>query len=219
MPPPLTSNPDLLETLLRTRLTDELGDTALAAELGSILFQETLIYQAPERPVEGARLVLAFTFGNRMLPNGNRAPGPVNEALAEIAAQLHRRTGAAILAQWEVAEALGPDIQVTPIYPARDQRGEPIYFGTQPAAAEMFRLADTSGPALVVAFADHLRRAVMAARANGFDAYAPAGITMPSTYDPESGQAWCRTRLGYLLHDLMLRLADRRAAIVGAPWI
>ncbi len=35
---------------------------------------------------------------------------------------------------------------------------------------------------------------------------------------PNSGQAWCRCRLAYLLHDIMLRVAERRAEFVGAGW-
>ncbi len=110
---------------------------------------------------------------------------------------------------------------VTPIYPRRDARGEPVYLGTAMVATEIAaRLGppDTIGPIGVVAFADHQQRAVMAAQRLGFDARAPAGLPMPNQYDPQSGQAWCRSRLGYLLHDIMLRVADRRAAIVGSSW-
>lgn len=207
---------------LADHLAAELGDAGLAGTLARSLADQVLTFRAPERPVAGAALILAFTFGNRMLPSGNREPGPVNVALARIAAELCRETGAPVVAQWEVAEALPealpPGISVTAIYPLRDSRGEPRYLGTQPTANEMRRLSGTAAPVLVVAFADHLWRAVTAARRSGFDAWAPAGVAMPSEYDPESGQAWCRSRPAYLLHDLMLRLADLRDQAVGAPW-
>ena len=41
---------------------------------------------------------------------------------------------------------------------------------------------------------------------------------MPDVYDPQSGQAWCRDRLAYLLHDIMIRITERRAAVVGTIW-
>ena len=70
----------------------------------------------------------------------------------------------------------------------------------------------------IVAFADHLYRCVATCRRLGFDAYAPDGVAMPAEYDPESGQAWCRDRIAYLLHDIMIRITERRAAVVGALW-
>ncbi len=74
--------------------------------LAGILLEETLSWRAPVIAPERITTVFAFTFGNRMLPNGNREPGPVNEAIAEVAATLHQRSGARIFAQWEVAAAL-----------------------------------------------------------------------------------------------------------------
>jgi hypothetical protein len=59
---------------------------------------------------------------------------------------------------------------------------------------------------------------VATARRLGFDAHAPDDLAMPCDYDPQSGQAWCRSRLAYLLHDMMIRLTERRAVAVGAGW-
>ncbi len=41
---------------------------------------------------------------------------------------------------------------------------------------------------------------------------------MPGAYDPQSGQAWCRDRQAYLLHDIMIRVTERRADVVGSSW-
>ncbi len=213
---------DPLNDRLAARLASQLHDAAMARELASILMQDALSWRPPEAAPERVRVILAFTFGNRILPNGNREPGPVNEALADCALELHRVSGAPVFAQWEVAEALhgriSPDA-LTPIFPSRDARGEPVYVGTAAVVAEIAaRIGDPSTVGLVgvVAFADHLFRAVATARRAGFDAWAAAGMTMPGDYDPNSGQAWCRSRLAYLLHDIMLRVADRRAGLVGA---
>jgi hypothetical protein len=57
---------------------------------------------------------------------------------------------------------------------------------------------------------------VATARRFGFDAYAPAGMAMPAVYDPMSGQPWCRSRAVYLLHDMMIRVTERRADVLRA---
>jgi hypothetical protein len=208
---------------LETQLQRELGDAGTAQALAAILREETLSWRAPAIAPERITTLLGFTFGNRMLANGNREPGPVNQALADIIAALQPRTGARVYAQWEVADALHgrvPPEMVTAINPGRDARGEPLYLSTGGVLEEIARQAapGTLGCVGVVAFADHLYRCVATARRLGFDAYAPDGIAMPAAYDPDSGQAWCRDRIAYLLHDIMIRITERRAAVVGAMW-
>ncbi len=209
---------------LTTALTTELDDPVLARELAAILVEDAVLWRAPELPPQGARAIFGFTFGNRMLANGNRVPGPVNEMLAELVCRLHRQTAAPVFAQWEIAEAVAgrvPPAALTAITPGRDARGEPVYLGTAQVVAEIAARTGApkeAGPVVIVAFADHLHRAVMTARRAGFDAHAPAGLAMPTAYDPDSGQAWCRSRRAYLLHDIMIRISERRAAVVGSGW-
>jgi hypothetical protein len=208
---------------LETHLLRELGDAATARDLAAIVLEETLSWRAPVIAPERITTVFAFTFGNLMLANGNREPGPVNHAIADVAASLHQRSGAPVFAQWEVAAALAgrvPDALVTAINPGRDTRGEPVYLSTSGVLEEIARVAEprSLGCVGVAAFADHLHRCVASARRLGFDAHAPDGIAMPDTYDKDSGQAWCRDRIAYLLHDIMIRITERRAAVVGAMW-
>ncbi len=205
---------------LAARLAAELGDGTVARELAAIVAADTLAWTAPTVAPRRVQTILGFTFGNRMEANGNRAPGPVNEALARLVARLAGETGAPVIAQWEVAEpvaVLAAGAKVTPIYPGRDGRGEPVYLSTLGVLEQIARETPPArlGVVGVVAFSDHMPRCVATARRLGFDAYAPAGYAMPSEYDPLSGQAWCRTRLLYLLHDVTLRLTERRAAMLG----
>jgi hypothetical protein len=205
-------------------LQQELGDAATAQTLAGIIEADTLSWRAPVIEAAQLKTIIAFTFGNRMLPNGNREPGPINLALANIVAELHRRTGARVFAQWEVADALRgsvPDALVVAINPGRDSRGEPVYLSTSGVVEAIVQQAGdpaSLGHVGIVAFADHLYRCVATCRRLGFDAYAPDGVAMPAEYDPESGQAWCRDRIAYLLHDIMIRITERRAAVVGALW-
>lgn len=201
---------------LATHLTAELGDAEAARRLADHLCKDALAWRPPAIAVGQIRSIFAFTFGNRMLSNGNREPGPVNEALADIAVTLHRATGAPVFAQWEIATAAGDRIgAITAINPRRDERAEPIYLSTGGVVEEIARLG-AAGPVGIVAFADHLYRAVTTSRRYGFDAYAPEGIAMPTAYDPQSGQPWCRGRVAYLLHDIMIRMTERRAALIQA---
>ena len=213
-----------LQSQIEAHLLNELDDPATAQALAAILLEDTLAWQPPSLAPEEFTTVFSFTFGNRMLPNGNREPGPVNEALADVVAALHARSAAHVFAQWEVAAALGnrvPASHVTAINPGHDARGEPVYLSTSGVLEEIARM--TGDPALlgsvgIVAFSDHMYRCVATARRLGFDAHAPAGIAMPSSYDAQSGQAWCRDRIAYLLHDIMIRIGERRAAHVGSVW-
>jgi hypothetical protein len=212
---------DLL-VAIETRLANELGDRATARALALALHEDALSWRPPEIDPGRIETIIAFTFGNRMLPNGNRAPGPVNEALADVAVQLHRQRGARIYAQWEVAEAIGPRVppeQVTPIYPGRDERAEPVYLSTSgvvSAVVAMQAERRAFGVVGVVGFADHLWRCVTTVRQFGLDGYAPQGIEMPREYDPRSGQPWCRSRLAYLMHDIMIRASERRGHLMGS---
>lgn len=205
---------------LTARLAQELGDPMVAGELAAMLDEDMLCWTAPTVAVARIRSLFGFTFGNRMAANANRVPGPVNEALAAVARRLHATTGAPILAQWEVAEAAGdlPDGVVTPIFPGRDERGEPVYLSTGGVLEGIARRRDPAsfGVVGIVAFSDHMARCVTTARRLGFDAYAPEGVAMPAEYDAQSGQAWCRDRLSYLLHDLMIRITERRAMAMAA---
>jgi hypothetical protein len=200
-------------------LTAELGDPADAAAFARFVQDDVLSWRAPVADVASFRTLLAFTFGNRMEPNGNRASGPVNEAIAAVAAEVQRRNGAVVYAQWEVAEplaALLPGATVIPIHPDRDARAEPVYLGTLMVIRRVVGLGGSAaalGTVGIIAFRDHLRRCVTTARALGLDAHAPEGITMPNRYDPLSGQPWCRNRLAYLLHDIAVGAAERRDAV------
>lgn len=212
---------DLLATI-ESHLAGELGDRATARVLADALREDALSWRAPEIDPTRIDTILAFTFGNRMLPSGNRAPGPVNEVLADIAVRLHRHKGARIYAQWEVAEAIGsrvPPKQVTPIYPGRDARAEPVYLSTSGVVSAVVAMqADPHalGVVGVVGFADHLWRCVATVRQFGLEAYAPGGVAMPCEYDAQSGQPWCRNRLAYLMHDIMIRASERRDRLMGA---
>jgi hypothetical protein len=125
----MTASDSFIERIA-AHLAGELGDRPTAETLARLLGDDALSWRAPQIAPQQIATILAFTFGNRMLPNGNREPGPVNEALGEVALRLHRQTGAPIYAQWDVAEAIGervPQGQLIATFPERDERAEPRY--------------------------------------------------------------------------------------------
>lgn len=217
----MTRSSTLIE-LVAAHLAGELEGQPPAEAIARMLAEDALSWRPPEVPAGQITTILGFTFGNRMQRNGNREPGPVNEALAEIVVRLHRETGAPAYAQWEVAQAVGdrlPPDKLVAIYPARDERAEPRYLSTAGVVDEIARSAGDPaalGTVGIVAFSDHAWRCVATARRRGLAASLPAGYPMPSEYDPLSGQPWCRSRLAYLFHDIAIRAAERRDALVEA---
>ncbi len=213
--------PDILTRQIAAELTQQLGDAAVAEALARIIGEDTLSWRAPEIAPRQVSTILAFTFGNRMHPNGNREPGPVNAALADIAVRLQQETGAPVYAQWEIAAAIGERLEqqkLIAIYPGRDERAEPVYLSTSGVVSETVQKAGdpaSLGRVGIVAVADHAWRCVTTARRFGLDAAMPAGYAMPAEYDPLSGQPWCRSRLAYLLHDMAIRLTERRGALIA----
>jgi hypothetical protein len=210
-----------LGKLLATRLEAELGDPEVAGALAAILAEDALAWRAPVIGLASVKTIIGFTFGNRMLANGNREPGPVNEALADLALRLHEATGAPIRAQWEVAEPLAgrlPAGMVTPIHPTRDARAEPLYLSTGGVIEAIIARAggaEAVGPVAVVAQRDHAWRCVALCRRHGLGAGVVEGWELPAGYDALSGQPWTRSRLAYLLHDLHCRALDRRDALLA----
>jgi hypothetical protein len=212
-----------LETLLAEHLAAELDDRETAAALARQLAETLLTWRAPTVPLQQVRTIIGFTFGNRMAPSGNRQPGPVNQALADLAVRLHAATGARVWAQWEVAEAIGARLggaALEAVHPGRDAQAEPRFLSTAgviEAVVSRGGGAAALGTVAVVAVRDHAWRCVDLCRRHGLQAGVPEGFALPERYDPDSGQPWTRDRLAYLLHDLHCRALDRRDTLVAAP--
>ncbi|MDH3296228.1 MAG: hypothetical protein OER95_18060, partial [Acidimicrobiia bacterium] len=156
--------------------------------------------------------ILAFAFGNRVDAGGDAAaerpaeiaPGPVNQALGQVVSELlRRRIGvSAIWAQWEIAAVLESDHglgadRVRAIRPTAELNGSMAYLSTRGVARAA--VADAGGPqamgrVVVVAHRDHLDRCLRACAEYGIRAAAAEGVTMPSFFDPLSGQPWTRSR-------------------------
>jgi len=205
-----------LATLLAEHLRVQLDDRKIAAAMAQALIEIGLCWRAPTVAPESVRTIVAFTFGNRMAPSGNRTPGPVNQALADLAVRLHAATGARVWAQSEVAEAIGDRLErdaLAAIYPERDAQAEPRFLSTAGVVEAVVSRGGGSaalGTVAVVATQDHAWRCVERCRSHGLDAGVPEGWALPELYDADSGQPWTRERLAYLLHDLHCRALDRR---------
>jgi hypothetical protein len=152
--------------------------------------------------------VVAFAFGWRNGPNGTLLPGPPNKAIAaSTLAFVKKHPHVHVYAQTGISEVLTADglKNVVSLVPAPGT----TYIDTLDVAKEAVTKAQQAGVPLgtvgVFAFTDHAARAVGAAQMAGMTAAVPSGVTLPSTYDPQSGQASTRSRASYFVEDLLGR--------------
>jgi hypothetical protein len=205
---------------VETHLALELGDASVARDFAEIIISDALQWRPPTVGPMEVETIVAYAFGNRIDANANRSPGPVNAALADVVVRLHGVRRAPIYAQWEIAEAIGdrvPNECLVSITPLRNRLAETVYLSTGGVAAavvERVGHAARLGKVGVVGFADHIKRCIDVSRRAGMDAAAPGGYAMPANYDALSGQPWTRSRLTYLVHDLLCRAEDRRNALI-----
>ena len=212
---------------LTARLSEEWGDRALAARIVDGLDQATIDGYAARIPMSDVmtspRLVyrvptasgsvdsiVVYAFGYRG-PDGDRQPGPVNEAMARAVATYVRAHPTTVYAQTEPAQALRAlgvtDVTEVPLQRRAD--GTVIYQSTADFTAQLLAQLSSKGRRLgrtaVVGFSDHEGRCLLIARGAGIDAVSLDEIASVSTYDSESSQPWTRSREAYLPIDLSQR--------------
>lgn len=235
---PLPQDP---RSRLERRLADELDPATAATVVGDLSDQEVqqlvdlaggdveasplLSYTPTTVPDDEVGSLWIFAFGYRFAagdgvvelgetPPGpdELVPGPVNEAMAQAAADFVAEHPVPIIAQWEVARAL-EDLgveDVISVEPVVAPDGTVTYLSTAGVAEAGLQLAADAGidpgHAGVLCFADHAVRCILNAESVGLTADVPEGVDLPADYDPESGQAWTRSREAYLPTDLLGRV-------------
>lgn len=205
------------------KLATELDDDVLAKQVSEMIYDICLIAQPKECPVNEVDSILALAFGNRpnaksgnsILPGEQEEladPGPTNEQLADAVYKLYSQRPVSIYAQWEIARFLTSKYQLTnvvSIEPIFTPGGKIEYLSTLGVMQQVVikaKGAANLGTCAVIGHHDHVRRCVMTAESCGIRAFKPEGITLPTEYDPESGQAWTRSRALYVPVDLAARL-------------
>ncbi|PSW20750.1 hypothetical protein C9I98_07875 [Photobacterium sanctipauli] len=210
-----------LQRAIAAKLTGQLKDKEVAASTAAFLMTHILTWQNRTLPLACADSILAFAFGNRIEPNGNQLPGPMNEDLADVAVELFQQTNKPVYAQWEVAQAVGdriPSHHLFAIYPRLTAKGTIDYLCTKGVAERAIELAggvSGMGKTLVVAFYEHSLRTIDTAKGVGIDAYAPEGVEMPNRFDAESGQQWTQDHLTYVMHEIRTRATNERERLIA----
>ncbi|MDF0606155.1 hypothetical protein HZU77_010900 [Neisseriaceae bacterium TC5R-5] len=229
---PATSAAEL-QRQIQARLTEQLNDPSSATTLTAQLMDIGLSWRVPQIPATQINRLVAYGFGNR--PNsasGNTAnnganqaalpdPGPVNEALADAVYQIYQLNPVKIYAQWEIARFLLskyqlPVISIEPIIAAD---GSITYLSTDGVAAAVIQQegsAAAMGKVGIVAHRDHAKRCINTSKLLGMDAYAVQEVALPLMYDPQSGQAWTRSRDLYLVHDIAAQFQMLRAILLAS---
>jgi hypothetical protein len=141
-----------------------------------------------------AEVILAQSFGQ-----AEEGPGLTNQQLAQVVRDLHQRTGARLVLQREVAEAL-PDLPMDLV--VRRHRTPGQYLDTREVLLQSRGYCAACGwtKAIVVAHPDHLWRVARTARRLGLQVILPD--TRQVTYDPKSTQEWTRSRWRFLPREL-----------------
>ena len=215
------ASPDI--AALEALLAAELGDAAVARAFAEIVVADVLQWKPPLVAPKEVQTIVAYTFGNRFDANGNRSPGPVNAALADVAVRLHEETGAPVYAQWEIAEAIGS--RIASAAPRLDHASRGMLGrrrSTCRPAASAAAIVETCaaipgelGKVAVVGFADHIKRCVDTSRRAGMDAAAPAGYDMPTAYDAQLGPALDALAAGLSPSRRVCRIEDRRIELIA----
>lgn len=139
-----------------------------------------------------------FDTSGAVPPPDALEPGPVNEALARIAAEFVETHPVPVIAQWEVAQLLA-DMGVEGVIsvePDVAADGTVTYLSTVGVAekglAALQAAGREPGHAGVLCFRDHAVRCELTMRSLGLTADVPSEIELPAEYDQESGQLWTR---------------------------
>jgi len=182
-------------------------------------------------PLTRLDFIVAYAFGNRLPAGGGDPtkvladPGPVNEMLADAVAAVLARRSVHVYAQWEIARWLKSKYGIsnlTSIEPVIAADGTITYLSTDGVAAQVVAaragMPGGIGTAGIVGFRDHVKRCVLTTRDRGMAAFAPEGIAMPGTYDPQSGQPWTRRRDLYLVHDMYAQWATLRTKLIAQAY-
>lgn len=139
-------------------------------------------------------------------------PGPVNAAIARVAAEFVAARPVPIVAQWEVAlelEELSIE-DVLSVEPVQKPDGHVEYLSTPDVVTVGQRMAADAGldvgQAGVITFAELAFGGCLVAQRGGLVAAIPSGTELPEEYDAESGQLWTRSLEAWLPVDLLGRI-------------
>jgi hypothetical protein len=208
-----------LQDAMTKKLEVQLEDKAVAAYTAEFLMNNLLTWKGEELPLKEVDSILAYAFGNRVLPNGNQIPGPMNEALADTVVEIYKQTGKPVYAQWEIAQSIGnriPAKHLTSINPHIAADGSLTYLSTNGVAREAVKMSGGDlGKTVVVGFYEHSLRTINTSKRMGIDAYAPAGIELPHDYDEQSGQGWTRDAKTFVMHEVRNRGTNERTRLIA----
>ncbi len=207
-----------LQNAIEAKLTVQLESADVAAYTAEFLMNEILTWKGEELPLNEVDSILAYAFGNRVMPNGNQVPGPMNEALADTVVEIYKQTGKPVYAQWEIAQSIGDRIPAKHLFsidPKIAPDGTLTYLSTNGVAEEAVKQSGGDmGKTVVVGFYEHSLRTIITSKRFGIDAYAPEGIKLPHDYDEQSGQGWTRDAKTFVIHEVSNRAANERNRLI-----
>jgi hypothetical protein len=167
---------------------------------GSLSGEYRPTFSVQKGDVEAYSAVIVNAFGFRRDADGNKIPGPMNEALARFTDENFSEH--AILVSPDVSPALEtkPDLifELDSTDGALDTLEDPKTTGTagELLQAKAFMLRKDYRTAIIVAHAFHVARVARMAKKLDIVAEIPDGL--PKVFDPESAQKWTQSREKWL---------------------
>lgn len=203
-----TSQSEVDEATIRQYFNEKPAYSDFQKKIIQLFLDDHFNWNPPTISPSEVNSIVAYAFGNLILPNGNRLPGSMNEDLADLTVKLYQQSGAHVYAQWEIAEAIGnriPKEDLTFINPTLDEKANVVYLSTNGVAQSIIK-AKNLGKVAIIGFHDHAKRCLETSQKVGMDAYMPENYSMPNRYDVQSGQPWTRDRLSFLEHEMRVRI-------------
>lgn len=162
------------------------------------LWQCLTVWRVSPTSLRGAQAILAHSAGE----NSPTDPGVVNQYLANLIRDLHRRLGVPVIIQGELKPCLA-DVPLTAVSP-RQAETAPNYMNTYDIALWQKAQCDKLGAkqVVLVSYYPHYWRAVRATQKVGLTVLVPPGLR--ELYDSNNSQKWARSKWINRLYELCL---------------
>ena len=178
----------------------------VACVLSKVVMQHVLTWQEEPANPDTGNAIIAFSFGYRREDDGYKAPGPVNQALADLAVQHYWRKPRPVYAHSSIADLIKDRLPNEDLKPIAPRIKTPWWSTRAMLEVVLNQVQDPRkhDPWLIIAHRHHAERCAITARYLGFSVIVPREL--PDRYDRACVHPWKRWQLPYVINDIIARL-------------